>query len=63
MYSLDTLFQVLELDQKSFWRPDQNQEWGGLAIAYFYFQTIVGWVLSLLAVAGFSGLVKSRSNS
>jgi len=63
MYSLDTLFQVLELDQKSFWRPDQNKEWGGLAIAYFYFQTIVGWVLSLLAVAGFSGLVKSRSNS
>ncbi|MCA4910586.1 MAG: hypothetical protein ING72_09630 [Methylobacterium sp.] len=63
MYSLDTLFQLMELDQKSFWRPDQNKEWGGLAITYFYFQTIVGWVLSLLAVAGFSGLVKSRSNS
>lgn len=63
MYSLDNLFQLMELDQKSFWRPDQNKPWGGMAIAYFYFQTIVGWVLSLLAVAGFSGLVKSRSNS
>lgn len=60
MYSLDTLFQVMELDQKSFWRPDQTKPWGLMAISYFYFQTIVGWVLTLLAVAGFSGLVKSR---
>jgi hypothetical protein len=30
-----------------------------LAVSYFYFQSIVGWALSLLATAGFSGLVKS----
>ena len=38
-------------------RPSRR---GSLAIGYFYFQSVVGWALSLLAVAGFSGLVKSR---
>jgi hypothetical protein len=28
-------------------------------IHYFYFQSVIGWALSLLAIAGFSGLVKS----
>jgi hypothetical protein len=60
MYSLDALFGVMELDQKSFWRPDPAQPWGGLALSYFYFHAIVGWFLTLLAVAGFSGLVRSR---
>ena len=58
-YSLDTLLPVLDLGQKSFWRPDPNGRGGRVAINYFYFQAIVGWALSLLAVAGFSGLVKS----
>ena len=59
MYSLDTLLPVIEIGQKSFWRPNPAKPGGGLAIAYFYFQSLVGWALSLLAVAGFSGLVKS----
>ncbi|HEY5796827.1 MAG TPA: hypothetical protein VIU82_17595 [Bosea sp. (in: a-proteobacteria)] len=58
-YSLDTLLPVLDLGQKSFWRPDPKGLTGRVAINYFYFQAIVGWALSLLAVAGFSGLVKS----
>lgn len=59
MYSLDALLPVLEMGQKEFWRPDPAREGGGLAIGYFYFQSVAGWALSLLAVAGFSGLVKS----
>ncbi len=59
MYSLDALLPVLELDQKAFWRPDPAKEGGGFSIAYFYLQSVIGWTLSLLAVAGFSGLVKS----
>ncbi|MFN3671227.1 MAG: hypothetical protein ACK4VM_04885 [Bosea sp. (in: a-proteobacteria)] len=58
-YSLDTLLPVLDLGQKSFWRPDPTGRSGVVAINYFYFQAIIGWALSLLAVAGFSGLVKS----
>lgn len=60
MYSLDTLFPVLEIGQKEYWRPDTAQRWGTLAKGYFYFEAIVGWALSLLAIAGFSGLVRSR---
>jgi hypothetical protein len=59
MYSIDVLLPVLEMGQKDFWRPDPARPGGGLAIGYFYFQSMVGWALSLLAVAGFSGLVKS----
>jgi len=60
MYSLDTLFPVLEIGQKEFWRPDPAKRWGYPVMAYFYFQAVVGWALSLLAIAGFSGLVKSK---
>lgn len=60
MYSLDTLFPVLEIGQKEYWRPDPNKRWGSLAMAYFYFQAMIGWALSLLAIAGFSGLVRSQ---
>lgn len=59
MYSLDTLLPVLDMGQKTYWRPDPAKRGGDVAIGYFYFQATVGWALSLLAVAGFSGLVKS----
>ena len=60
MYSLDNLLPVLDLEQKSVWSPDPRKSWGEVARAYFYLQAILGWTLSLLAVAGFSGLVRSR---
>jgi hypothetical protein len=60
MYSLDTLFPVLEIGQRSYWRADTTQPWGTFTIAYYYFESVVGWALSLLAVAGFSGLVRSE---
>jgi uncharacterized protein YjbI with pentapeptide repeats len=60
IYSLDTLLPVLDIGQRSFWRPDPAQPGGRRALFYYYFQSIVGWALSLLAVAGFSGLVKSN---
>lgn len=60
MYSLDALLPVLEIGQKQYWRPDPAKPYGGFTLNYYYFQSVVGWALSLLAVAGFSGLVKSR---
>ena len=33
---------------------------GQFTLKYYFFQSVVGWALSLLAVAGFSGLVKSK---
>lgn len=60
MYSLDALLPVMEIGQKEYWRPDPSQPNGVLTLNYYYFQSVVGWALSLLAVAGFSGLVKSK---
>ena len=60
MYSLDVLLPVLQLNQTTYWRPNPAVPFGGASLNYYYVQTIVGWVLSLLAIAGFSGLVKSR---
>ncbi|WP_269930957.1 hypothetical protein [Aminobacter sp. HY435] len=60
MYSLDALLPVMEIGQKQYWRPDPTKPTGVFTLNYYYFQSVVGWALSLLAVAGFSGLVKSR---
>ncbi len=60
MFSLETLFPILEIGQKAFWRVDSLRPGGALVMMFFYFQSLIGWALSLLAVAGFSGLVKSR---
>jgi hypothetical protein len=60
VYSLDTLLPVTSLGQREFWRPSPDTGIGSLALNYYYLQSVIGWSLSLLAVAGFSGIVKSR---
>lgn len=60
MYSLDALLPVMEIGQKQYWRPDPSKPKGPLTLNYYYFLSVVGWALSLLAVAGFSGLVKLK---
>lgn len=60
MYSLDVLLPVLAIGQKEYWRPDPAMPKGAFTLNYYFFQSVVGWALSLLAVAGFSGLVKSN---
>jgi hypothetical protein len=60
MYSLDVLLPVLSIGQKGYWRPDSGKPTGALALQYYFFQSVIGWAFGLLAVAGFSGMVKSR---
>ncbi|NGO54988.1 hypothetical protein [Allomesorhizobium camelthorni] len=60
MFSLDALLPVMEIGQKEYWRPDPSKPKGTFILNYYYLQSVVGWALSLLAVAGFSGLVKSK---
>ncbi|TCL74579.1 hypothetical protein [Rhizobium sp. BK251] len=59
MYSLDVLLPVLSIGQKEYWRPDSMKPNGTFTLKYYFLQSVIGWALSLLAVAGFSGLVKS----
>ena len=60
MLSVDTLIPVMETGQRDFWSPDTRTPLGRAGKWFLYFQTLAGWALSLLAVAGFSGIVKPR---
>ena len=60
IYAIDALLPIIDLDVQSFWRPDETKPWGELGQAYLWAQIVVGWAFTFLAVAGFSGLVKSK---
>jgi hypothetical protein len=66
VYSLDTLLPIVDLEMQTYWIPDEDKNgdhwwdsFGWWARTYLWIQIAMGWALSLLAVAGFSGLVKS----
>ncbi|MDV7143243.1 hypothetical protein R3X27_11175 [Tropicimonas sp. TH_r6] len=60
VYSADTLLPVVALEMQEFWIPDEKAgNWGCSARWFLWAQILAGWALSLLAVAGFSGLIKS----
>jgi len=60
VYSADTLLPIVAMEMQEFWIPDETQGIRGRATRVFLWaQIIAGWALSLLAVAGFSGLVRS----
>jgi len=60
VYSADTLLPVVAMEMQSYWIPDDSDRGVGMwARRFLWLQIIAGWALSLLAVAGFSGLIKS----
>ncbi|MEM9319870.1 MAG: hypothetical protein AAGA70_12840 [Pseudomonadota bacterium] len=61
IYSADTLLPIVHLEMQEFWIPDESaaSPLGRIARGFLWLQIAMGWALSLLAVAGFSGLVKS----
>ncbi len=61
IYSADTLIPVVSLEMQSYWIPDDRTDRGMLVRAYLWFHIFMGWALTLLAVAGFSGLIKTDS--
>ena len=60
VYALDTLLPVVSLGMDEYWSPDETKPWGALGRVYVWCQIIIGWALTFLAVAGFSGLVKTK---
>jgi cytoskeletal protein CcmA (bactofilin family) len=60
MYSAEAVILGLGVGQKDIWSPDTRTPIGYFGKWFAYFQTIAGLALGLLAVAGFSGIVKSR---
>ena len=59
IYAADVLFPLVEIEQQANWTPHEDKPFGLFAKWTMYLSIILGWALSLLAVAGFSGLVKS----
>jgi hypothetical protein len=59
IYSVDTLLPIVDLEMQGAWIPDDRASWWGIgARAYLWLHIALGWFFSLLAVAGFSGLIK-----
>ncbi|MDO5632086.1 MAG: hypothetical protein Q4G22_09625 [Paracoccus sp. (in: a-proteobacteria)] len=59
IYSADTLLPIVSLEMQSYWIPDDRKPFGWWARWYLWFHIMAGWALTLLAVAGFSGLIKT----
>jgi hypothetical protein len=61
IYSLDLALPVVDLQMARWWTPDETADWPWAAATRWWkwVQIGLGWALSLLAVAGFSGIVKS----
>jgi hypothetical protein len=58
--SAESLIPGLDAGQGTYWAPDSRFPFGRAARAFGYIQRLSGYTLGLLAVAGFSGLVRSR---
>ena len=67
IYSLDVFLPIIDLQQEGNWRPNPSQPCviagrarpcGAYLRAYLWVHIIIGWALTTLAVAGFSGLVR-----
>ena len=59
MLSAEAIIPGLGVGQKDIWSPDTRMPIGYFGKIFAYFQTLAGLALGLLAVAGFSGIVKS----
>jgi hypothetical protein len=60
IYSADALLPIVDMEMQTYWVPDEKAvPVGQLGRAYLWWQIAVGWALSLLTVAGISGLIKT----
>ena len=60
VYSLEAMLPGLQAGQHDYWSPDTRVQLGYVAKLFEYCQRVAGFALGLLAVAGFSGIVRSK---
>jgi hypothetical protein len=60
VYSLEALIPGLQAGQLAYWSPDTRHRLGLAAKLFEYVQRITGLALGVLALAGFSGIVRSQ---
>ncbi|TRD21659.1 hypothetical protein [Palleronia caenipelagi] len=61
VFSLDTLLPVVSFGMEGYWLPSEARgtRFATFAAGYLWFHIAAGWVLSLLLVAGLSGLIRT----
>ncbi|MBI2718055.1 MAG: hypothetical protein HYX36_04730 [Rhizobiales bacterium] len=60
VFAIDTLVPAVSMNMRGNWTPDESKPIGRVVQIYLWIQVLVGWALTFLTVAGFSGLVKFK---
>ncbi|RBI86612.1 hypothetical protein DRV85_04055 [Rhodosalinus halophilus] len=63
VYSADTLLPIVEMEMQDFWLPDDSHPYGAVARVYLWVHIALGWAFSILAVAGFTGLIRTEDTT
>jgi len=58
MYSVDTFIPIIDFHQQRYWLPDTSRPGGWGYRLYLWVHIALGWLLSTVAVVGFSGIIK-----
>jgi hypothetical protein len=58
IYSLDVFLPAVDLYQEKYWRPVPVVWWQGIFLAWAWVEILAGWLLTTVALAGLTGLVK-----
>jgi hypothetical protein len=57
-YAIDTFFPIVDLHQEAYWSPRSDGFAGGFFRGFLWLYIISGWVLTTMAVVGFTGIIK-----
>jgi hypothetical protein len=60
LYAADVFLPIIDFHQKGYWEPNESKPGGALLKIVEVFYILAGWILTTLAVAGFTGLVKKE---
>lgn len=58
VYSIDVFLPIVNLHQKDYWLPDTAHPGSYFYMIWLWVQICLGWILTTLAVAGLTGIVK-----
>jgi hypothetical protein len=58
VYSLDVFLPIVDLHQKEYWIPFTQSGCSYFYIIYLWIHICLGWLLTTLAIAGLTGIVK-----
>ncbi len=58
MYSLDVFLPIVDLHQKAYWLPFTQDGCNYFFMIYLWIHICLGWLLTTLAIAGLTGIVK-----